>query len=86
MFAKQLNRHIFGFPMTNLTISDHYFQRFQCQKKDICNSAVFSPTALLKISFAEIIFRLHVDISLIENKLGLSWAKLSPNWDWNWGY
>ena len=23
---------------------------------------------------------------VFKNKLGLSWAKLSPNWDWNWGY
>ena len=21
-----------------------------------------------------------------DNKLGLNWAKLSPNWDWNWVY
>ena len=53
--------------MKNLTISDQYFQRFHCQKKYICNSAVFSPTALLQISFVEIILRLPVDISLIEN-------------------
>ena len=52
-----------------MTISDQYFQRFHCQKKDICNSAVFSPTALLQISFAEIIFRLPVDISLIDNRI-----------------
>ena len=63
VFAKQLDRHIFGFPTKNLTISDQYFQRFHCQKKDICNSAVYSPTALLQISFVEIIFRLPVDIS-----------------------
>ena len=69
MLAKQLNRHMFGFPMKNLTISDQYFQRFDCQKKDICNSAVFSPTALLQISFVQIILRLPVDISLIENSI-----------------
>ena len=69
VFAKQLNRHIFGFPTKNLTISDQYFQRFHCQKKDICNSAVFSPTALLQISFVQIILRLPVDISLIENSI-----------------
>ena len=68
VFAKLLNRHIFGFPAKNLTIQDQYFQRFYCQKKDICNSAVFSPTALLQISFVEIILRLPVDISLIENR------------------
>ena len=67
VFAKQLNRHTFGFPTKNLTILDQYLQRFHCQKKDICNSAVFSPTALLKISFVQIILRLPVDISLIEN-------------------
>ena len=67
--AKHLNRHIFGFQKKNLTISDHYFQRFHGQKKDICNSAVFSPTALLQISFVEIILRLPVDISLIENRI-----------------
>ena len=65
VFAKQLNRHIIGFPTKNLTISDHYFQRFHCQKKNICNSAVFSPTALLQISFVEIILRLPVGKSLI---------------------
>ena len=71
MFAKQLNKHIFGFPTKNLTISDQYFQRFCCQKKDICNSAVFSPTALLQISFVEIILTLPVDVdtSLIENRI-----------------
>ena len=69
MFAKQLNRHIFGFPLKSLTISDQYFQIFHCQKKDICNSAVFSPTALLEISFVEIILRLPVDILLIENRI-----------------
>ena len=67
VFAKQLNRYIFGFPTKNLTIPDQYFQRFHCQKKDICNSAVFSPSALLQISFVEIMLRLPVDISLIEN-------------------
>ena len=67
MLEKQLNRHMFVFPIKNLTISDQYFKRFYCQKKDICNSAVFSPTALLQISFVEIILRLPVDISLIEN-------------------
>ena len=51
LFAKQLNRHIFGLPTKNLTILDQYFQRFPCQKKYICNSAVFSPTGLLQISF-----------------------------------
>ena len=66
VFAKQLNRHIFGFPMENLTISDQHFQRFHCQKKDICNSAVFSPSALLQISFVEMILRLPIDVSLIE--------------------
>ena len=40
VFAKQLNRHIFGFATKNLTISDQYFLRFPFQKKDICNSAV----------------------------------------------
>ena len=69
VFAKQLDRHIFGLPTKNLTISDQYFQRFPCQKKDICNSAVFSPTALLQISFVQIILRLPVDISLIENSI-----------------
>ena len=69
VFAKQLNRHIFGFPTKNLTILDQYFQRFHGQKKDICNSAVFSPTALLHISFVKIILRLPVDISLIENMI-----------------
>ena len=33
VFAKQLNKHIFGFPTKNLTISDQYFQRFHCRKK-----------------------------------------------------
>ena len=65
VFANQLDRHIFGFPTKNLTILDQYFQRFHCQKKDICNSAVFNPTALLQISFVEIILRLPVGISLI---------------------
>ena len=52
----------------NLTISDQFFQRFYCQKKDICNIAVFSPTAaILQIFFIENILRLPVDISLIEN-------------------
>ena len=37
--------------------------------KNICNSAVFSPTALLQISKEEIILRLPVDISLIENRI-----------------
>ena len=69
VFAKQLNRHIFGWPTKNLKISDQYFHRFPCQKKDICNSAVVSPTALLQISFVEIILRLSVDISLIENRI-----------------
>ena len=69
VLAKQLNRHMFGFLTKNLNISDQYFQRFHCQKKDICNSAVFSPTALLQISFVEIILRLPVDISLIENRM-----------------
>ena len=69
VFAKHLNRHIFGFPAKNLTIQDQYFQRFYCQKKDICNSAIFSPTALLQISFVEIILRLPVDILLIENRI-----------------
>ena len=55
--------------MKNLTIFDQYFQRFHCQKKDICNSAEFSPTALLQISFVEIFLRLPVDISLIENTI-----------------
>ena len=40
VFAKQLNRYIFGFKTKNLTISDQYFQRFHCQKRDICNSIV----------------------------------------------
>ena len=65
--AKHLNRHIFGFPMKNLIISGQYFQRFYCKKKYICNSAVFSPTAPLQISFVEITLRLTVDISLTEN-------------------
>ena len=39
------------------------------KEKDICNSAVFSPTALLQISFVEIILRLPADISLIENRM-----------------
>ena len=52
MFAKQLERHIFGFPTKILTIRNH------CQKKDICNSAEFSPSALIQISFEEIILRL----------------------------
>ena len=69
VFAKQLNRHLFGFATKNLTISVHYFQRFHHQKKDICNSAVFSPNALLQISFVDIILRLPVDISLIENTI-----------------
>ena len=69
VFAKQLNRYIFGFPAKYLTNLDQYFQRFHCQKKDICNSAVFSPTALLQISFVQIILRLPVDISLIENRI-----------------
>ena len=69
VFAKQLNRHIFGFPTKYMTISDQNFQRFHCQKKDICNSAVFSPTALLQISFGETILRLPVDILLIENRI-----------------
>ena len=80
VFAKQLKRHISGFPTKNLTISDQYFQRFHCQKKDICNSAVFSPTALLQISFVEIILRLPVDISLKENRippLGPSCSRLA---------
>ena len=47
VFAKQLNRHIFGFPTKNLTISDQYSQSFHCQKRYISNSAVFSPIALL---------------------------------------
>ena len=45
------------------------FQRNHCQKKYICNVAGFSPTALLEISFLEIILRLPVDISLIENRI-----------------
>ena len=53
--------------MKNLTISDQGFQRFHGQKKDICNWAVFSPTAKLQISFVEIILRLPVDMLLIEN-------------------
>ena len=69
VFAKQLNRHVFGFQTNNLTILDQYFQGFHCQKKNICNSAVFSPTALLQISFVQIILRRPVDISLIENKI-----------------
>ena len=56
-------------PNKNLTFSVQYFQGFHCQKKDICNSAAFSPTALLQISFVEIILRLPVDISLIENRI-----------------
>ena len=67
MFAKQLNRYIFGFATKNLTILDQYF-RFHCLKKDICISAVFSPTALLQVYFVEIVLRFHVDISLIENE------------------
>ena len=35
--------------MKNLTISDQYFQRFNCQKKN-CNCAVFNQTAQLQIS------------------------------------
>ena len=80
VIAKQPNIHIFGFPTKNLTILDQYFQRFHCQKKDICNSAVFSPTALLQISFVEIILRLPVDISLKENiipPLGPSCSRLA---------
>ena len=42
VFAKQVNRHTFGFPMKNLIISDQYFRRFHCQKKNICNSAEFT--------------------------------------------
>ena len=41
----------YGFPLKNLTISDQYFQRFHCQKKDIRKCAVFSPTAKLQIFF-----------------------------------
>ena len=68
-FAKHLDIHIFGFPTKYLTNLDQYFQRYHCHKKDICNSAVFSPTAILQISFVEIIFRLLVDISWIENRI-----------------
>ena len=70
VLEKQLNRHIFGFPTKNMAISDKNFQRYHCQKKNICNSAVFCPTALLQISFVEILLRLPVDtISLIENRI-----------------
>ena len=69
VFAEQLNRHIFRFPTKNQTILDQYFQRLHCQKENICNSAVFSPTALLQIYFVEIILRVPVDISLIENRI-----------------
>ena len=54
VFANQLDRHIFGFPTKILTI----FKDFIVRKKDICNSAVISPTALLQMSFVEIILRL----------------------------
>ena len=37
--------------------------------KDICNSTVGLNTALLQIYFVEIILRLPVDISLIENRI-----------------
>ena len=59
--------HIFGFPTKNMTISNQY----SLTKKHICNSVVGSPTALLQISFVEIILRhyLVLDISLIENRI-----------------
>ena len=66
-FAKQVSRYIFGFPIKNLTISDQI--TFHCHKNDICNCAVFSPTAQLQISFVEIILRLSVETSLIENRI-----------------
>ena len=69
VFAKQQKRYMFGFPTKNLTISNKYFQRLYCQKKNICNSAVFNPTALLQISYVKITLRLHVDISLIANRI-----------------
>ena len=55
--------------MKNLTISDQYFQGFPCRKKDICNCAVFIQTVQLQLSFVEIIFKLPVEISLIENRI-----------------
>ena len=69
MFAKKLDRHIFGFLMKNLAISDQYFQRFHCLKKYMGNCAVFSSTAHLQIPFVEIILRHPVVIPLIENKI-----------------
>ena len=69
VFAEQLNRHIFRFPTKNLTILDQYFQKFHFQKKYISSSVVLSPAALLQIYFVEIILRIPVDISLIENKI-----------------
>ena len=61
--CKTVNWTYFFISNENLTLLDLYFQRFHCQKKFICNSAVFSPTAQLQISFVEIILRLPVDIS-----------------------
>ena len=66
MFAKQLNRHIFGFPTKNLT---NIFKDFIVRIFFFCNSAVFSPTALSKISIVKNFLRLPVDISLIENRI-----------------
>ena len=68
-FAKQLKRHIFGFPMKNWTISDQYFQRSHCQNRDIQNSAEFISAEQLQISFVKIDLRHPVEISLIENEI-----------------
>ena len=50
-------------------ISHQNFQRFQCQRKDIYNSLVFSPTAVLQISFVKQFLRLPVNIYLIINRI-----------------
>ena len=47
MFAKQLNRHIFGVPIKDLTIFDQYFCRYHGQKDDVCNFTEFSPSSAL---------------------------------------
>ena len=62
MFAKQLNRHIFGYQQKFCLFQTNVFKDFSVRKKDICNRAVLSPTALLQLSFVEIILRLPVDI------------------------
>ena len=65
VFAKQLKRNIFGFPMK--TISDKSIQRFHRQEKDICKCAKFSSTAEFQKSLAKNYLK-HLIGNIIDRK------------------